>query len=293
MTTLSFGFIAVYVLLVGVASFIEVPVGRGLGAYQLNVLIRVGSLAAAAVAVFVVHGPRLPLGAYAAAGLGIGLITGIGSIFYCVSLKYLPVSLVVTFSNLYLVVTTLLGFILLGEPVTALKLAGLAGTLVGVLLLARAPARYAVNPDPGSASTIVPSRALVMMGIYIAIVGVGAFLEKPALKGLDATQLNALMAIAMTTVAGVALALQGPRLPMTRQTLGGLGVGAMIGIASVFYFLGLHNLPVSVAAASSNAYIVVTVMLSTIVLHQPLTRARVGAIALTLLGVTILALSAT
>ena len=66
----------------------------------------------------------------------------------------------------------------------------------------------------------------------------------------------------------------------------------MIGIASVFYFLGLQGLPVSVAAAFSNASIVVTVVLSSIFLRQPLTGARAAAVALTLLGVTLLALSA-
>jgi drug/metabolite transporter (DMT)-like permease len=122
--------------------------------------------------------------------------------------------------------------------------------------------------------------------------GSGAFLEKPALRGLDATQLNGLVAIAMTAVAAIALAVKGPQLPMTKRTLAGAGVGVMIGIASVFYFLGLENLPVSVAAAFSNASIVVTVLLATIFLREPLTRARAGAIALTLFGVTQLALSA-
>jgi drug/metabolite transporter (DMT)-like permease len=150
-----------------------------------------------------------------------------------------------------------------------------------------------VTPEAASSDKKMAGlRALGTMAIYVIIVGVGAFLEKPALKGLDATQLNGLMAIAMTAVAGVALAVRGPRLPMTRRTLGGFGVGAMIGIASVFYFLGLAGLPVSVAAASSNAYIVVTVLLSTIFPRQPLTRDRGGAIVLTLFGVTSLALSA-
>jgi uncharacterized membrane protein len=130
------------------------------------------------------------------------------------------------------------------------------------------------------------------MAIYVFIIGVAAFLEKPALRGLDATRLNALMAIAMTAVAGVALAVKGTWLPMTKGTLAGFGVGAMIGTASVFYFLGLEALPVSVAAATSNAYIVVTVVLSSIFLRQPLGRIRGGAIVLTLLGVTQLALSA-
>jgi len=40
----SLGYIGAYVVLVGVASFIESPVGRGLGPFQLNALIRTGSL---------------------------------------------------------------------------------------------------------------------------------------------------------------------------------------------------------------------------------------------------------
>ena len=95
----------------------------------------------------------------------------------------------------------------------------------------------------------------------------------------------------MTAVAGIALAVKGPRLPMTKRTLGVLGVGVMIGAASVFYFLGLRGLPVSVASAAANASVVVTVVLSAIFLHQPLGRARGAALALTLLGATLLALS--
>lgn len=289
---LSFGYIALFVVLVGVASFIESPVGRGFGAFQLNALIRVGSLAAGAVALFAVHGLALPVGPAVWAGLGIGLIMGVGSICYCLSLNYLPVSLVVTFANLYIVITIFLGVVVLGEPITALKVAGLGCTLAGVLVLAHPPARNGVQLETGIDNKSMPIRAFVIMGTYIVLSGVGAFLEKPALRGLDPTQLNGLQAIAMTAVAGIVLAVKGPRLPMTKRTLGGIGVGAMIGVASVFYFLGLRGLPVSIAAASSNAYIVVTVLLSTIVLRQPLTQARGGAMALTLLGVTLLALSA-
>jgi drug/metabolite transporter (DMT)-like permease len=288
----SLGFVAVYVLLVGVASFIERPAGRGLGAFQLNVLIRGGSLAAALAALVATHGLTLPSGAWLLAGLGIGLITGVGSIFYCLALGYMPVSLVVTFSNLYIVITILLGVVVLHEHVTALKVGGLACTLAGILILTHAPTRYGVNPDRASHNKALDLRALTAMGAYVVLIGVGAFLEKPALKGLDALQLNGVMAVAMTVVAVIAFVITGPRLPMTKLTLGGFGVGAMIGFASVFYFLGLQNLPVSIAAASSNAYVVVTVVLSTIFMRQPLTRARGGAVVLTLVGVTLLALSA-
>lgn len=157
---LSRGYVTMYVVLVGVASVIEKPVGRGFGAFQLNALIRAGGLAAAAATLVLAHGFVLPAVPYILAGLSIGLLTA-----------------------------------------------------------------------------------------------------------------------------------KEPRLPMTTRTLGGFGVGVMIGTASVFYFLGLRALPVSVAAASSNAYVVVTVALSAIFLHQPLSRTRGGAMALTLLGVTLLAVS--
>ena len=249
------------------------------------------SLAAAAVALVFAHGFAFPATSYLLARLGIGLITGAGSILYCYGLNCLPVSLVVTLSNLYIVITIVLGIVVLHEPVTVLKIAGLTCTMAGVLILGHSPARYAAQPEASSASAPREARGFVIMGIYIVMIGIGAFMEKPALKGLTATQLNALMGIAMTAVAGIALAVKGPRLPMTKRTLGVLGVGVMIGAASVFYFLGLRGLPVSVASAASNASVVVTVVLSAIFLHQPLGRARSAALALTLLGTTLLALS--
>jgi drug/metabolite transporter (DMT)-like permease len=128
--------------------------------------------------------------------------------------------------------------------------------------------------------------------MYIVLIGVGTFLEKPLLGRMDATQLNALLAVAMTIVAAVTLSVTGPTVPRTKRTLEGIGLGAMMGLASVFYFLGLRGLPVSVAAALSNASMIVTVLLSTLVRHEPLTRMRGRAMALLLLGVTLLALSA-
>jgi len=205
--TLSLGYVAIYVLLAGVASFIEKPAGRGFGAFQLNALIRAGSLAAALVALAFARGLVFPATGYLLAGLGIGLLTGAGSMLYCFGLDYLPVSLVVTLSNLYIVITIVLGILVLHEPVTVLKIAGLACIMAGVLVLAHSPARYAAHPEAssastpnaahpeaGSAGTPLQTRGFVIMGIYIVMIGVGAFLEKPALKGLAATQLNALMA---------------------------------------------------------------------------------------------------
>jgi drug/metabolite transporter (DMT)-like permease len=288
---MSFGFIAAYAVLIAVASVVEVPIGRGFASVQLNLLIRLGGLAVAILALVIVHGVSVPTGLPALAGLGIGVLTGVGSIVYCLTLIDLPLSLVVVLSNLYIVITFVLGITLLHEPVTALKIGGLVLTLGGVVLLANPPSsRYAVHSAMSVAKKAPPARAFLLMGGYVILIGIGAFLEKPALRGLDATQLNGLMAISMTAVALVAFAIEGPSMPMSLQSLGGLGVGAMVGVASVSYFLGLRSLPVTVAAAAANSYIVIAVLLSAVVLHQPMTKTRAGAIILTLGGVTLLAL---
>ena len=65
----------------------------------------------------------------------IGVLTGVGSIIYCLALIDLPLSLVVTLSNLYIVVTALLGMSVLRESVTVMKIAGLALTLLSCLLM--------------------------------------------------------------------------------------------------------------------------------------------------------------
>ena len=169
--TQSLGYVAIYVALAGVASFIEMPAGRGFGAFQLNALIRTGSLAAAAVALVFGHGLAFPAAKYLLGGMGIGLLSGVGSMLYCFGLDYLPVSLVVTFSNLYIVITVVLGVVVLHEPVTVLKIAGLLCIMAGVLVLARSPARHAANPEASSAGTPPQPRGFAIMGIYVAVIG--------------------------------------------------------------------------------------------------------------------------
>ena len=283
-------YLAAYAVLAGVASFIEGPVGRRYQALQLNALIRAGSFVAALVALLAAHGLAIPMTTATLAGLGIGLIAGVGSICYCFAVSYMPVSTVATLSNLYLVVTTLLGIAILGESITVLKIGGLIATIAGALLLDAAPARFGLQRGAaGKQRTAL--RPLLIMAAYTVLVGVSAFLEKPVLRYLDPTELNAFMAGGMTIVAGGALALHGPGLPMHWRTLLPAAVGLMIGLASVLYFLALRELPVSVAAALSNASVLITIALSTKFLGQRLTRQRGIAIALTIVGVTMLATS--
>lgn len=290
--SVSFAYIGAYVLLVGVASFVESPVGRGFSAFQLNALIRIGGLVVGIVALVAVHGLAFPSSLPLLAGLGIGIIDGVGSICYCLALDYLTVSVVVACANLYLVVTVLLGIAILHEAITAWKIAGLVLTLTGVLFLSYTPGRFGVDAEKGDTEMYLRVLPFAIMAAYVVLIGVGAFLEKPALRALDATQLNGLQAVGMVIVASVALLARGDGLRPSRHALVGGLVGIMIGLGSIAYFLGLQQLPVSVAAAVSNAYMVVTVLLSIVVLHEVLPWAKWIGIALTLAGVTLLAYGA-
>ncbi|PZS07474.1 MAG: hypothetical protein DLM70_03505 [Chloroflexi bacterium] len=82
--------IGAYVLLVGVASFIESPVGRGSSPSSSMPPIRIGGAVLAIAALLAVQGITLPAPLSLAAGLGIGLLTGAGSICYYFALNYRP-----------------------------------------------------------------------------------------------------------------------------------------------------------------------------------------------------------
>jgi drug/metabolite transporter (DMT)-like permease len=69
----------------------------------------------------------------------------------------------------------------------------------------------------------------------------------------------------------------------------GIGLGTLFGAAGIFYFLGLRDLPVAVAAPAANSYVVLTVVLSSLFLGQSLDWRRMAGIAVTLVGVAILA----
>jgi drug/metabolite transporter (DMT)-like permease len=72
------------------------------------------------------------------------------------------------------------------------------------------------------------------------------------------------------------------------SSLAAAGVGLMIGLGGVAYFLGLAHLPVSIAATLGNAYLLVTTALAVVVRGQTLGRWQiVGAVA-TVAGVCLL-----
>ena len=105
------GFIGANVMLEGVASFLEQPLSRKLDAFRLGAALRLGGLVVAVVALLAGRGPAIPALEPGLAGVGIGLILGIGSAFYCLALSRLAPWLAASVANGYVAVTILLGVV--------------------------------------------------------------------------------------------------------------------------------------------------------------------------------------
>jgi len=130
-----FAFLLGYIVLVGVASFLQKFSMKQLTPYQINFLMAVGMLITAVPALWLKQGslsvPResLPLGA------PIGLMMALGSIFYVLALSKLPVGTAAAISTSYVVLVVLLSRIFLNESISWMKVVGISLTIIGVALI--------------------------------------------------------------------------------------------------------------------------------------------------------------
>src|SRR5215510_3897895 len=128
-------FLLGYILLVGVASFLQKFTMKELTPYQINFLMAIGMAVTATPALWLEQGSlavpfkALPLGA------PIGLMMALGSISYVLSLSKLPVGTAAAISTSYILVVVLLSRLFLGESLSWLKVAGISLTILGVGLL--------------------------------------------------------------------------------------------------------------------------------------------------------------
>jgi drug/metabolite transporter (DMT)-like permease len=134
-TLTGFAFLSGYIVMVGVASFLQKFGMKQLNPYQINFLMAVGMLVTAVPALWVTQGDlsvptkALPLGA------PIGLLMALGSISYVLALSKLPVGTAAAISTSYVLLVVLLSRVFLGEHLSWLKIAGILLTTGGVALL--------------------------------------------------------------------------------------------------------------------------------------------------------------
>ncbi|HYZ90889.1 MAG TPA: DMT family transporter [Actinomycetota bacterium] len=130
-----FLFLAGYVVLVGVASFLQKYTMETLTPYQINFLMAIGMAVTAIPALLIAQGNfRVPIKALPL-GAPIGLMMALGSISYVLALSRLDVGTAAALSTSYVVVVAVLSRVFLAEKMSALKLGGIALTLIGVAML--------------------------------------------------------------------------------------------------------------------------------------------------------------
>jgi drug/metabolite transporter, DME family len=128
-------FLLGYIVMVGVASFLQKFSMKQMNPYQINFLMAIGMLVTAVPALLLKQGnlkvpiKALPLGA------PIGLLMALGSISYVLALAELPVGTAAAIATSYVVLVVLLSWIFLNEPLSWLKLIGIVLTITGVALL--------------------------------------------------------------------------------------------------------------------------------------------------------------
>ena len=124
-----------YIVMVGVASFLQKFSMKELNPYQVNFLMAVGMLVTAVPALWLKQGDlavpvkALPLGA------PIGLLMALGSISYVLALSKLDVGTAAAISTSYVVLVALLSWIFLHESLSWMKIIGILLTLIGVAML--------------------------------------------------------------------------------------------------------------------------------------------------------------
>lgn len=130
-----FGFLLAYILMVGVASFLEKFSMKQINPYQVNFLMAIGMAVTAVPALWIkqesliVPTKALPLGA------PIGLLMALGSICFVLSLAKLPVGMATAISTSYVLVVVVLSRFFLNESIGWIKIAGISLTIAGVALL--------------------------------------------------------------------------------------------------------------------------------------------------------------
>jgi len=128
-------FIAGYIVLVGVATFLMKASLKTLTPYQLNFLMGIGMLITGLPALWLAQKSfKLPTKEIPV-GLAIGLMMAVGSILYVLALNKLSASVASVLAASYVAVVVILSLIFLKESMDLVKIGGLTLVFVGVLLL--------------------------------------------------------------------------------------------------------------------------------------------------------------
>jgi drug/metabolite transporter (DMT)-like permease len=213
-------------------------------------------------------------------GAAAGILAVVGYYNFAWSLRHGAVSTNATIFRLSFVVTAALGIVLLGEPLSAAKIAGLALALLAVWLLIAQPA------GPGGEAGRETRASLVRVLVATVSVGLLSFAYKLGLRQGAAP-------VAMVVSQGVvAVSLSTAFTAYTERDIAASPVAlrhapvsaALLVVAFILLAKGLELGEASVIAPIAQMGFVVTAVLGFFVLREPMTSRRVAGLLAALLA---------
>ena len=209
----------------------------------------------------------LVFGAGALWGAAAGVLVVVGYYNFAWSLRHGSVSTHATIFRLSFAVTAALAVLLLGEPLTAFKVAGLALALFAVWLLLASPETARRSPDPDGRESL--SRVL----LATVAVGVASFTYKLGLlAGAVPIALVVTQGAVAVTLATAFAARVDRGIRPSRAVLSHAPIAAVLLVAAfIFLAQGLQGGEASVIVPMAQMGFVVTALLGFIFLREPFT----------------------
>ena len=260
--------------------------GAAAGVKPHHFLAAQGWCFAPAIFLYGVATGTLELKPYMLWGCGAGLFVFIALINFARSLNSGSVSLIAPIFRLSFTVTTALAVVLLGEPLTGWKIAGLAAALVAVWLL--------LGGEAGAASAPPAARtALIQALVAMAAMGVANFLYKvgAAAGGTPATFVAGQASVFLPLATAYAWYVdRASRPPRAAWTHAGTTAGVFL-LGLILLFESLTRGEASVLVPISQMGFVVTATYGVLFLREPFTARKTGGLAIALGALVCLALS--
>ena len=208
-----------------------------------------------------------------------GLSTGLSWICYFRALQIGDVNKVAPIDKSSTVLTMLLSFLLLGDPVTAIGIGGMILILAGTLLM--------IEPKPGAVPAQQNNRKALVWAVFSAVfASLTAILGKIGIEGVESNLGTAIRTLVVLVMAWGIVLVQGtqreiPKISKRSWLFLALS-GVSTGLSWMFYYYALQKGVASVVAPIDKLSILVTVLFSGLVLHERLRRkAAVGLVLLT------------
>ena len=210
-----------------------------------------------------------------------GLATGASWLCYFRALQLGNINRVVPIDKSSTVLTILLAFVLLGEPISIAKGVGIVAIAAGTYLMIQKK-QVAEKEEKGGKAWLVYA---VLSAVFAALV---AILGKIGISGVESNLGTALRTGVVLVMAWVVVlvtgkqkeALRVPRRELVMICLSGVATGA----SWLCYFRALQLGPASVVVPIDKLSILVTVLFSFLVFHETLSRKSAAGLALITVG---------